>query len=91
MCLPLLLPLPLQVTAPDGRRLTTCKGAPQVVRDLLKDAAAMQAVDRCCELPLQPPLYQLLRERPSASATDPYGCSCSSHARLAHTSIYSRL
>jgi hypothetical protein len=35
-----------QVVAPDGRRLVTCKGAPQIVRDLLQDNGARQAVDR---------------------------------------------
>lgn len=39
---PLLLP---QVTMPDGRRITTAKGAPQIIGDLLSDAAARAAVD----------------------------------------------
>ena len=34
------------MVAPDGRQLVTCKGAPQIVRDLLTDAAAKAAVDR---------------------------------------------
>lgn len=37
----------LQVTGPDGKPFITCKGAPQIVRDLLDDSAARVAVDRC--------------------------------------------
>ena len=35
-----------QVTSPDGQRIITCKGAPQIVRDLLDDAHARDVVDR---------------------------------------------
>jgi H+-transporting ATPase len=35
-----------EVTSPSGQRIITCKGAPQIVRDLLDDAEAKAAVDR---------------------------------------------
>ncbi len=47
--------LPAQVVAPDGRRLVTCKGAPQIVRDLLQDGQARQAVDRYCQYRMATP------------------------------------
>jgi len=35
-----------QVVAPDGRQLSTAKGAPQIIRDLLADQQARALVDR---------------------------------------------
>lgn len=34
-----------EVTTPDGRQLATCKGAPQIIRDMLDDEQAKQACD----------------------------------------------
>ena len=39
-------PIAPQVTAPDGRRLVTCKGAPQIIGDLLHSPEEREAVDR---------------------------------------------
>lgn len=35
-----------EATSPTGQHIVTCKGAPQIVRDLLEDPAARAAVDR---------------------------------------------
>lgn len=43
---PMLPPAPPQATSPTGQHIITCKGAPQIVRDLLEDPAAREAVDR---------------------------------------------
>jgi len=45
-------PILPQVTGPDGKPFITCKGAPQIVRDLLDDPQARAAVDRCASVAL---------------------------------------